>query len=196
MNITSLRGEKTVEGIELNNSEFYPAGLVLVSTGIRPQIDWIKKSGIHCERGILVDDGMHCSSPDVFACGDVAQWEGNVWGLWNPAVEQARVAGTNASGGEARFRGHLPITLLKCLGIPLVSMGDILEDGPDITSKTLEEAGSYKRIIFDNGIPVGAILLGTMQGLGDIRKLIESGTEVRGIKKTVLPQLESVGSRK
>ena len=83
----------------------------------------------------------------------------------------------------------MPVTILKCLGIPLVSMGDILEDSATITSRVQhdEAAQTYRRVIFRDGLPVGGILLGTTRGMGDMRKLIEGGVELERLRQQVVP---------
>src|SRR5439155_5009059 len=98
-------------------------------------------------------------------------------------------AATNAVGQTALFRGCVPVTILKCLGIPLVSMGEILEDGDAITSRLQhdETARTYRRVIFRYGLPVGGLLLGTTRGMGDMRKLIEGGLELERLRQQVVP---------
>jgi NAD(P)H-nitrite reductase large subunit len=92
-------------------------------------------------------------------------------------------------GQTAVFRGCVPVTILKCLGIPLVSMGEILEDSETITSRVQhdEAARTYRRVIFRHGLPVGGILLGTTRGMGDMRKLIEGGLELERLRQQVVP---------
>ena len=148
---------------------------MIVSTGIKPNIDWVKRSGIHCNRGILVDACLQTSAESVFAAGDVAEWNGQVVGLWTNAIEQAKVAAANAVGKFAIFEGFLPVTILKCFDIPTVSIGEVHEDGGEITSRVQfnNAAGTYSRLIFRKGIPIGGIRLGTSKGMGEMRQLIE-----------------------
>src|SRR5215472_5682483 len=103
---------------------------------------------------------MQTNAEGVFAAGDVAEWRGQVVGLWTNAIEQAKVAATNAVGKFGYFEGFLPVTILKCLGIPLVSIGEIKEDGEEITSKVqCGKDRTYRRLIYRHGIPIGGILL-------------------------------------
>jgi NAD(P)H-nitrite reductase large subunit len=96
-------------------------------------------------------------------------------------------------GKMAFFQGFLPVTILKCLGIPLVSIGQIHDDGGAITSHTTSdpETGNYRRVIFRDGIPVGGILLGTSSGMGELRKLVEGGLELEKLKHKVVPPPET-----
>jgi NAD(P)H-nitrite reductase large subunit len=88
------------------------------------------------------------------------------------------------------FQGFLPVTILKVVGIALVSIGEVKEDGGAITSRITADAaaGTYRRVIFRNGIPVGSILLGTSAGMGELRKLIEGGLELEKLKQKVVPE--------
>jgi ferredoxin-nitrite reductase len=181
--------KKRVEGLTLSDGRHFEAQVVIVSTGIRPNTEWVKRSGVQCQRGVVVDDRMQTSAPDLYAAGDVVEWRGQVMGLWANAIEQAKVAAVNAAGKTAFFQGFLPVTILKCLGIPLVSIGQIHEDGGPITSHITAdaEAGTYRRVIFRNGFPIGGILLGTSAGMGELRKLIEGGLELEKLKQRVVP---------
>ncbi len=188
--VKELIGQSRVESVLLTDGRCLEAQLVVISTGIQPNIDWVKRSGIYCERGVVVDDRMQTSSDGIFACGDVAQWHGEVIGLWSNAIEQAKVAAANAAGKMAFFQGFLPVTILKCLGIPLASIGHIQEDGGNVSSRTSFDASQrmYRRVILKDGIPVGAILLGTSTGIGDLRKLVEQGIELQKLKQKILPE--------
>jgi nitrite reductase (NADH) large subunit len=187
--VKELLGEDHIEGLLLADGRKFKAELVVVSTGIAPNVDWVKRSGIHCSRGVVVDDRMKTSAGDIFAAGDVAEWRGQVVGLWTNAIEQAKVAAAGAAGKVALYRGFLPVTILKCLGIPLVSMGEISGDARGITSKTRHDlkANIYRRVFFRDGIPIGGILLGTTEGMGEMRKLIENGLELEQLRRKVIP---------
>jgi ferredoxin-nitrite reductase len=187
ISVAELRGAETVTGLALADGRSFDADLVVVSTGIRPNVDWVRRAGIQCNRGVLVDDRMQTSAPDVYAAGDVVEWRGQVVGLWTSAIEQAKVATANAIGGMAVFHGFVPVTILKCLGIPLVSLGEVLEDGAGITSSVTTGPGTYRRVVFRHGIPVGGVLLGSSRGMGELRKLIEGGVELERLRRKVVP---------
>ncbi len=190
--VQKILGEQKAQGLVLADGRSFDADLIVVSTGIKPNIDWVQRSGLHCKRGVLVDDRMQTSAPDVYAAGDVAEWQGNVVGLWTNAIEQAKVAAANAMGKMAYFEGFLPVTVLKCLEISLVSMGQIIEDGGAIGSKWRCDAGKrfYQRLVLRQGIPVGGILLGTLSGMGDMQKVIEKGLELEKLRHQVVPEEE------
>jgi ferredoxin-nitrite reductase len=189
VSVTELIGGDRLTGLALGDGRRFDADVAVLSTGIKPNIDWVHRSGIECNRGIVVDDRMQTSSEAVFAAGDVVEWRGQVAGLWNNAVEQAKVAAANAAGKFVAYTGVVPITVLKCLPIPLVSMGEIREDGGSISSKTRQDlkAASYRRVVFREGIPIGGILLGTTEGMGEMRRLVENGLELEQLRRKVVP---------
>ena len=189
VSVQELLGAGRLAGLALADGRRFDADLAVVSTGIKPNIDWVRRSGIQCERGIAVDDRMQTSSDAVFAAGDVAEWRGQIAGLWANAIEQAKVAAAGAAGQIAAYRGVPPVTILKCLGIPLVSMGEVREDGGGISSKVRQDlkAPSYRRVVFRDGIPIGGILLGTTDGMGEMRRLVENGLELEQLRRKVVP---------
>jgi NAD(P)H-nitrite reductase large subunit len=149
----------------------------------------VKRSGIPCNRGVLVDDRMQTKAPGVYAAGDAVEWRGQVVGLWTNAIEQAKVAATNAVGRMAFFQGFLPVTILKCVGVHVISIGDVREDGDAISSRTTHDAGAgtYRRVVFRSGIPVGAILFGTSSGMGELQKLVQGGLDLEKLAQRVVP---------
>jgi len=185
--VQRIVGDDMVTGLALADGRWVAADLVVVSAGIQPNVEWVRRSGVQCARGVLVDDHMKTSAPDVYAAGDVAEWRGQVAGLWTHAVEQAKVAGTNAAGGNGVFPGVLPVTVLKCPGIDLAAIGEVREDGGGVNSRVTEEGGTYRRVVFRQGIPIGAVLLGTSRGLGDLRRLVENGLALESLRRTVVP---------
>jgi ferredoxin-nitrite reductase len=186
--VEQVLGADRVTGLKLADGRQLDCELIVVSTGIRPNVDWVKRSGIRCQRGVLVDDRMATSAPDVYAAGDVVEWRGQVVGLWANALEQARVAAANAAGRTAFYQGTLPVTVLKCAGLPLVSLGEIAEDGGPVTSSLGREAGIYRRVIFRRGLPIGGILLGGTSGMGELRRLVENGLELEKLRDRVVPE--------
>jgi precorrin-3B synthase len=176
------RGEsgERVEGVELTDGRRIPADLVLVSTGIRPNIDWVARAGIECRRGIVVDDRMATSAEDVYAAGDVAEWRGQVVGLWTNAIEQGKVAAANAAGKTAEFGGFVPVTILKCLGIPVFSVGAIGTDGDEVRSQVMRDPirRTYRRLISRRGVPIGGMLVNTTDGMAEMKALVEASTRL------------------
>ena len=93
--------------------------------GSRPNTELARAAGLEVGRGVLVDERMRTSDPEILAAGDVAEHAGRIHGLWPVAVEQAEVAADNAVGGDKAYRGSVPVTMLKVVGIELTSIGRV-----------------------------------------------------------------------
>jgi precorrin-3B synthase len=185
--VQAIAGTGRVEAVTVAGGRSIAADLVVVSTGIAPNIEWVQRAGIECRLGVVVDDRMQTSAPDVYAAGDVVEWRGRVVGLWANAIEQARVAAANAVGRAAQFAGFVPVTVLKCLGIPLFSIGEIVPDGADVTSQRIEDQATrtYRRVVVRSGLPVGGILLNTTDGIGEMKKLVEGAAQIERLSRSM-----------
>jgi nitrite reductase (NADH) large subunit len=158
----SILGERRVEGVELADGRVIPATLVIMAAGIRPNAWLAKEAGIDTGRGILVDDGMRTSDPDVFALGECAEVGGHVYGLVAPLYEMARVTAAHLTGDDtARFVHNDTPTKLKVTGIDLFSLGDFA-DGDDRQEIVLRDAtaGVYKRLVLQDNRIIGTVLYG------------------------------------
>ncbi len=76
--------------------------LVVMAVGIRPNAALAKEAGLDVNRGIVVDDGMRTSDPDIYALGECAEVGGHVYGLVAPLYEMARIAAAHLAGDADR----------------------------------------------------------------------------------------------
>jgi len=131
----------------------------LVAAGIEPSAELARRARLDVGRGVLVDDHLRTSDERIFAVGDVAEWHGSISGLWPVAVEQAEVAAENAVGGSRQYAGTIPVTMLKVVGVELLSIGAI--SGPEEIVDADAESLRYRKLVLDgDGRAVGGILLG------------------------------------
>jgi nitrite reductase (NADH) large subunit len=184
-----ILGKETVSGIMLDTEKEVSGDLVLVSAGMRSNIDLALEAGIKVNRGIVVDGHLRTSVDDVYAVGDAAEYEGTVYGIIPAAVEQANIAAANMLGDEHTiYTGTIPSNTLKIVGVDLTSMGLV---NPEVLKnqeikKTDETKGVYKKLVLDKGKIVGAILLGDKKGVMSIRKLIAQETDITKYKNLIL----------
>ena len=115
----------------------------------------------------------------MLAAGDVAEWDGQVQGLWPTAVAQAEVAADNAAGGSKAYAGSVPVTILKVVGIELTSIGRF-EPEPGDEVIALEDDGGrrYRKLVISGGRISGAILLGHTQDVTLVRTAINERLDV------------------
>lgn len=152
-----------VTGIKLKDGTVLPAQMVLLSTGIRPNVDIAQKAGAEVDRFIRVNEKMETSVKDIYACGDSAVFDGKSFGLWNQAIDMGKVAGANAAGDEASYETIIPATAFNGMGTSLFSIGDPGKN-PDKKYKSYEmfdEAKNiYEKLYFVNNRFAGGVLIG------------------------------------
>jgi phenylglyoxylate dehydrogenase epsilon subunit len=166
------------------------ADLLLVCTGVKPNIDFLGRSGIETETGILVDDRMRSSAPDIWAAGDVAQargfWGGKtVNGILPNAVEQGRIAGLDmADDAEVRpFPGAVPRNTYSFFGQHAISVGRTHSaNGSVVAERGDEAAGTYCRIVLDDGKLVGIATINDFVDAGIMWQLILRDVDLTTVK--------------
>jgi nitrite reductase (NADH) large subunit len=158
----AILGERRAEGVALEDGRVIPASLVVMAAGIRPNAWLAEEAGLATKRGILVDDTMRTSDPDIFALGECAEVGGHVYGLVAPLYEMARVAAAHLTDDDsASFVHNDTPTKLKVTGIDLFSLGDFA-DGEDRQEIVLRDAaaGVYKRLVLKENRIIGTVLYG------------------------------------
>jgi nitrite reductase (NADH) large subunit len=194
--ISVVLGAKTVEilgntvsGILLDSGETIQGDIALFSAGIRSNIKLASEAGIKVNRGVVVDGHLRTSAEDVYAVGDVAEFEGTVYGIIPAAMEQARIAAANMLGNKQNvYTGTVPSNTLKVIGIDLTSIGVVNPEDPkyEEIKKSDTKKGIYKKLVLDKGKIVGAILLGDKKGVTSIKKLIAQKTDITKYKDSIL----------
>ena len=166
--------------VELSSGRRLQADLVIVAAGVKPNVDFLRASGIACQRGVLTDDRMRSSQPPVYAAGDCAEAFDAVTGkpvvsaIQPNAAEQAAVAAVNMAGGEARLRGVPTINVLDTLGLVSTSFGrwEGVPGGEHVEQRD-DERFRYLRLEFDGDVLIGANTVGHTEHVGLLRGLVE-----------------------
>jgi nitrite reductase (NADH) large subunit len=138
------------------------------------------EAGIKVNRGVVVDGHLRTSADDVYAVGDVAEFEGRVYGIIPAALEQATIAAANMLGEDSVYAGTVSSNTLKVVEVELTSIGLVNPEEPSYEEikRADEKKGVYKKLVLDKGRIVGAILLGDKRGFMSIRKLIAHETDI------------------
>ena len=179
-----VSGKDHVTGLELSRGRSIPADFVVCAVGIRPQAQLARDAGLAVNRGIVVDDGLTTSDPNIFALGECTEHRSNVYGLVEPAYEQAKILARRLSGDHsALFAGSTLATNLKVSGVNLFSAGQFMESpSSDVLLFEDEGAGVYKKLVIENRRLTGAVLFGdTADGLWYF-DLIRSGVDVSDLR--------------
>jgi nitrite reductase (NADH) large subunit len=160
-NTARIIGETRVEGVELVDGRRIEAEAVIFAAGIRPNVALAKEAGISVNRGVVVDDHLETSAPDVFALGECAEHRGICYGLVEPAYEQARVLARYLAGRDAGYQGSVVATNLKVSGVSVFSAGDFIgESGSEAIVLSDLKRGTYKKLVIADGRLTGAVLIG------------------------------------
>jgi nitrite reductase [NAD(P)H], small subunit len=194
---TAILGEASVTGVRLENGEEIAADLVVMAVGIRPNIELAKSAGLHCERGVVVNDTMQTFDPRVYAVGECVQHRGSLFGLVAPIWEQARVAATQlAEQGYGRYVSAPISTQLKVAGIELYSAGEF-DGGEGTETLVLRDPGRgiYKRVVLRGDRVVGAVLYGDARDGGWYYELMSERRDIAPLREHLLfgPQPDAEG---
>ena len=185
----------------LADGQTIAADLLLVCTGVKPNIGFLDGSGIEVDAGILVDDLMRTNLPNVWAAGDVAQargfWGGKVVnGILPNAVEQGRIAGAGMAddAGVQPFPGAVPLNTYSFFGQQAISVGR----GSAGNGFEIEESGDesvYRRIVLEDGQLVGIATINDFVDAGIMWQLILRRTDLSAVKAEFIADPRLTGRR-
>jgi len=174
-------GNGKVEGLEFADGGRLEVDMVVISAGIRPRDELARACGLEVgpRGGVVVDDTLRTSDPDIFAVGEVASHRGMVYGLVAPGYEMAEVAAANLAGATRTFTGFDMSTKLKLMGVDVASFGDPFAEGEGAKALTYEDpfGGVYKKLVFDSKGTrlLGGVLVGDASDFGALLGLFKSG---------------------
>ena len=148
--------------VRFKDGETVPADLVVMAAGIRPNTTLAETAGLHCNRGIVVNDTLQTYDPRIYAVGECAAHRGIAYGLVAPLFEQAKVCANHlAQHGIGRYTGSVTSTKLKVTGVDLFSAGDFMGgEGADEIVLSDRLGGVYKKLVLKDERLVGAVLYG------------------------------------
>ncbi len=159
--VEAVLGSSRIEDVRTVDGQTLPCDVFVLAAGMTPNTELAVDAGLKVRRGLVVDDQLRTDDPDVYAVGDVAEHNGQLWGLWPVAVQQAKVAATNLAGGEASYQGDIPVTMLKGVGLDMLSFGRIDERDGDVVIVEQPTGGyRYRKLIVEDGRIVGGVFLG------------------------------------
>ena len=175
-----VHGDGAVERLEFNDGESLDVDMIIVSAGIRPRDDLARDSELEVgERGgIVVNDQLQTSDPEIFAIGEVALHGGMIYGLVAPGYEMAEAVARNLCGGDEHFGGTDLSTKLKLMGIDVASFGDYEAGADQAIPLSFEDpiSGVYKKLLFslDGSQLLAGVLVGDASEYGTLSILAKS----------------------
>ena len=183
-----ITGDDHANGVLLEGGETLPAEMVIISAGVRPNIELAEHLGLDHDKGIKVDERLQTNQPDIYAAGDVAEFRGMPYGIWPAAMEQGKIAGANMADGNEVYEGTTMANTLKVVEIDLASAGNIDAEN-ELESRIIKDEKIYKKIVIENNQIVGCIMLGETKGFNKITKAISESVDV----SKIMDQLLSMG---
>ncbi len=186
-----------VRAVRLKDGSEVPANLVVMAAGIRPNTELAEKIGLHCQRGIVVNDTMQTvTDPRIYSVGECAAHRGIAYGLVAPLFEQGKVCATHlAQFGIGRYLGSQTSTKLKVTGIDLFSAGKFT-GGPEFEEIVMSDpfGGVYKKLVIQNDRLVGAVLYGDTVDGSWYFKLLREGRAIGELRDKLMFGESNVGT--
>ncbi len=171
----AILGDESVSGIRLKSGNEIPADAVIISAGVRPNLETLQGSPLVLNKGIVVNERMETNLPGVYAAGDVAECHGTVFGLWTAANEQGKIAGSNLAGKDLTYAVPELAATLNIGDVKLFSIGDV--GAPDSVLSFQDEKVCH-RLFVKGGVVVGAALIGDLSLMLKAKTLVTQKKEV------------------
>jgi nitrite reductase (NADH) large subunit len=180
-----ITGDDKASGVLLEGGETLSGQMIVISAGVRPNLELADPLGLKTDKGIVVDERLQTNQPDIYAAGDVAEFRGMPYGIWPAAMEQGKIAGINIAGGKATYNGTTMANTLKVVGVDLASAGNIDAEN-EFESKVTTDEDQYKKIVLEDNRIIGCIMLGDTKGFNEITKIMSEKRDVSQIKDQIL----------
>jgi len=179
--VESVEFKKGSYNLSLKKWKTLNTPLLFVATGVAPNIDFLKGSGIEVKKGILVDKAMRTNISNIFAAGDVVQME-DFWGrgrvnqpILIHAVDQGRMAAASALDQEVSHEGNISMNLFHFFGQNAFSIGLVSPDERDrykVHQTYVPSKRRYLKFVFDGDLLVGVMVINTILDPGILLQLI------------------------
>jgi nitrite reductase (NADH) large subunit len=191
----SFSGSESVEKAYLSDGSTLSCEMVIIGKGVKPACELLPPDRIKTDLGILVDESLRTSVPEIFAAGDVAESfdvarQGpRVNALWPVAIEQGRIAGMNMAGRRVFYRGSLSRNIIRIFDLDVLTSGIVTPpEESQFTVITRFEARRklYRKLVFEGDKLVGLVMLNRIEQGGILMSLINQEIPVTIRKERLL----------
>ena len=190
--VVEISGEHPVKGVLLDDGSRTPCNLVVIAIGVVPRTGLVSGTGIKVNRGIIVDRHMVTSSPDVYACGDVAEaydfayGENRLTPVWPNACIGGRTAGFNMAGIPTEYPGGTAMNSMRYFGLDAVSAGVVTppDDSYEVLSRKYDYI--YRKVVLKDGLVVGMVFVGDIEKSGIVFGLMKDKINADGFKQELV----------
>jgi NAD(P)H-nitrite reductase large subunit len=162
--------------VTLKDGDTFLVDMAVVATGVRPNVRCLQNGAVTRNKGVLVNEYLATSHPDIFAAGDVAETKDflsddrSIYAIWPTAIEQGRAAGANMAGAKQAYPGSLGMNVVELFNVTLAQLGRFREGpGDDVKMLSRGEENFYRKVVVDkDGTLVGAVYLGDENGVAEM----------------------------
>jgi nitrite reductase (NADH) large subunit len=180
-------GSDRVEGLEFKDGSRLDCDAVVFAAGIRPDTALGAMAGCATGRGVVVNDVLQTSVPDIYALGECAEHRDVCYGLVEPAYEQARILASYLAGRTAAYSGSVVSTNLKVSGVSVFSAGDFMGgEGTEAIVLSDPRSGIDRKLVIAGEKLLGAVLVGDTGDALWYLELIRSGTDIAPLRHALM----------
>ncbi|OUS05137.1 nitrite reductase large subunit [Rhodobacterales bacterium 52_120_T64] len=183
----AILGHDQVDAVLMEDGTIHDADIVVMAAGIRPETRIATEAALHVERGIVVDDTMVTSDPDILALGECVEHDSTVYGLVAPLYDMAKVLARTLTNETAKFVAPSVSTKLKVTGVDLFSVGEFAE-GDDREEIVFRDPGRgiYKRLILKEDRIIGTVMYGDTSDSSWFFSKIKASEDIGEIRDTLI----------
>jgi len=193
--LTKIEDAKDRKRLKFASGGDLTADVVIMATGIRNNLEWLKGSGVVIDRGVVVDGHLRSNVTNVYAAGDSAQGkdlisgQGAIHAIEPTAQEHGRIAGANMAGKSVAYRGSLIINIVEVCHLDVASFGAWDDGKAEPISELKKDRNAYRKLLFTGDRMTGAIIIGrsndiwTTNDVGMLKGLVQTGTPLGRFKE-------------
>lgn len=193
-NTVEITGDDRVTGMKFANGNEIETDLIVMSIGIRPAVELAREIGLEVNRGIVVNDYMETSLPNIYGVGECVEHDGICYGLVAPLFEQGKILADKLTDQPdiKAYKGTTTFTSLKVSGADLYSAGNILNtDGMDSIEAFDSATRKYKKIFLKDGKIQGIVLYGDTDDGSRYYNMMKKGQTIDDLQTIAV--LQAIG---
>lgn len=182
ISVEAFEGHGAVSGARLSDGSRVPCDMVVIGKGVLPALGFVSRDKVEVDLGIIVDDHLETTCPDIFAAGDVAEsvdiarktrW---VNAIWPEAAVQGRIAGMNMAGRRVSYGGSLSRNTMRIFNLDVATFGMVNppdDDGYETLCASDPLRGTYRKMVFRGDTLAGAVLINRIEQAGLLMSLLQ-----------------------
>lgn len=173
-----ILGEDKAKAVLLQDGRKITSDMVLFSAGVRPNLDLLKGTNVTTNKGILVNDRMQTSVENIYAAGDVVEFQGTMMPLWSTATEQGKIAGKAMTGEIVSYSPPQPATLLTIGKLSVFSVGEINDKKQFLSYR---QGDVFHKLFIDEGKLIGGVLTGDIKKMVALKKAVNAKVDLSNL---------------